>query len=236
MGPLSASAMQQAARSPEPELPVDSAFVALRRPLIIFAIAIVTASVLAGGTGWFRSEQENVLEAARRKHDDTLLRLQSAEKELQDIRTYQPRFNQLVAAGMIGAENRLAWIEALRQSQQGRGIPSVTWEIEPQQLIHVPVPLTLGDYQLRASRMMVHAALLHDMDLFYLLDDLRRAGLYTVQDCLVKRTTVPAVAGLTPRLTADCTLAWISLGPPPAPPAPAAASAPGAPVPGAAPP
>lgn len=232
MGPMSAKAMPQAARSPEPELEIDSALVALRRPLVIFALAVLAASVLAGTTGWFRSGQEKVLEAARRKHDDTLLRLQSAEKELQDIRTYEPRFNQLVAAGMIGAENRLAWIEAVRQSQEGRGIPSVTWEIEPQQLIGLRVPLTLGDYQLRASRMMLHAALLHDMDLFYLLDDLRRAGLYTVQDCVMKRTTVPEVAGLAPRLSADCTLAWISLGPPPAPPA-APAAAPATPVPGA---
>lgn len=226
MGPMSSQAMPQAARSPEPELEIDSAFTALRRPLVIFTVALLAAGVLAGTTGWFRAEQEKVLEAARRSHDDTLLRLQSAEKELQDIRTYEPRFNQLVAAGMIGAENRLAWIEAVRQSQRGRGIPSVTWEIEPQQLIHLQVPLTLGDYQLRASRMMLHASLLHDMDLFYLLDDLRRAGLYTVQDCVMKRTTVPEIAGLAPRLTADCTLAWISLGPPPAPPAaPAAAAA-----------
>lgn len=235
MGPMSARAAAPAARSPEAELAVEPAFAALRRPLAIFGAALLLAAVLAGATGWFRSQQEKVLETTRQRHDDTLLRLQSAEKELQDIRTYQPRFNQLVAAGMVGAENRLAWIEAIRYSQATRGIPSVTYEIEPQQMVGIAVPLTLGDYRLRASRMTLRTALLHEMDLFYLLDDLREAGLYTVRDCIIKRASIPAQAGLVPRMSADCTLAWISLGPPPEAPA-APASAPASPAPGAMPP
>jgi hypothetical protein len=58
------------------------------------------------------------------------------------------------------------------------------------------------------------------MDLFNLLDDLRAAGLYTVQDCRIKRLEVAPDAAVAPRLTSDCTLAWVTLGPAPAPPAP----------------
>ncbi|MGZ3181664.1 MAG: hypothetical protein ACXU8N_04405 [Telluria sp.] len=194
----------------------------VRRPLIVFLLALAMAAMLVGLTGWMRTDEQQVLDQAQRTHAAALARLLSTERERQDIGRYQPRFLSLQASGVVGAENRLAWIDTIRQSQAARRLLSVSYEAEPQQAVNLSAPIALGDYQLRASRMQLHVGLLHELDLFNLLEDLRSAGLYTVQSCRMKRTEVPADVALAPRLTADCALAWITLGAPPAPPAPPA--------------
>lgn len=194
-------------------------FAYLRRALLIFVAALVLGGTAVGVSSWLLGQREQALQDTRRRHDAALARLQSAEKELDEIRRFQPRYLQLQAAGIVGTENRLAWVEAINHSQQRHKLLSVEYEIEPQQLVNLSAPIALGDYQLRASRMILHAALLHEMDLFTLLDDLNTAGLYTVQDCRIRRTEAPAEVALSPRMAADCTLVWLTLGNPPAVPA-----------------
>ncbi|HZX27264.1 MAG TPA: hypothetical protein VFF16_09355 [Telluria sp.] len=201
-------------------LPLARELARLRRPLLLFLAALAAAIVMVGLSGWMRDEQQLVLSRAQRTYDSALARLQNTERERNDIHLYQPRFLVLRADGVVGNENRLAWIDAIRQSQASRRLLSVAYEAEPQQTVGLSAPIALGEYQLRASRMQLHAGLLHEMDLFNLLDDLRGAGLYTVHDCRIKRIEVPADVALTPRLTADCTLAWVTLGSAPAPAAP----------------
>jgi hypothetical protein len=181
----------------------------LRRSLLLFLGALLVAALMVGVSDWMRSTRLKTLEVTRARHDQALARLQSAEKEMEEIRLYQPRFLQLQAAGMVGVENRLAWIETIDRSQELRKLLSVTYEIEPQQWVNLSAPMAMGDYQLRASRMVLRTGLLHEMG---------HAGLYTVQDCRIKRTEVPAEAALSPRMVSDCTLVWVTLGPPPAPP------------------
>lgn len=193
-------------------------FAYLRRPLLIFIAALILGGVAVGISSWMLGQRELALEETRRRHNDALARLQSAEKELDEIRRFQPRFLQLQAAGIVGTENRLAWVESINHSQQRHKLLSVEYEIEPQQLVNLSAPIALGDYQLRASRMMLRLGLMHDMDLFNLLDDLAHAGLYTAQDCRMRRLEAAAEAGLSPRIKADCTLVWVTLGSPPAPP------------------
>jgi len=193
-------------------------FAYLRRPLLIFLAALILGGIAVGVSSWLLGQREQALDDTRRRHDTALARLQSAEKELDEIRRFQPRYLQLQAAGIVGTENRLAWVESINLSQQRHKLLSVEYEIEPQQLVNLSAPIALGDYQLRASRMMLRTGLMHDLDLFNLLDDLAHAGLYTVQDCRMKRLEAAAEAGLSPRIKADCTLVWVTLGSPPAPP------------------
>lgn len=213
--------MEAVSRTPaDLRLPWARELARLRRPLLLFLAALAAAATMAGLSGWMREEQQLVLARAQRTHEGTLARLRNTERERNDIHLYQPRFLVLRSGGVVGDENRLAWIDAIRQSQTSRRLLSVAYEAEPQQIVSLSAPIALGEYQLRASRMQLHAGLLHELDLFDLLDDLRGAGLYTVHDCRIKRIEVPADVALAPRLTADCTLAWVTLGSAPAPAAP----------------
>jgi hypothetical protein len=188
----------------------------LYRPAAIFAVALLAAVALAGISGWYRADQDRALADATEAHDRVAGRLANAERELHDIQTFQPRYVALRDAGWVGTENRLGWIEAIQASRNTRRLPAVAYDIEPQQSIALPAPLKTGDIGLRGSRMALHLGLLHEGDLFSFFSDLRQAGLYTVQDCAVKRTAAaPDAPPDAPRLQADCTLVWLTIAVPP---------------------
>lgn len=72
--------------------------------------------------------------------------------------------------------------------------------------------------------MRLQMDLLHEMDLLNLLDDLRQAGYFAVQDCSLKRHAAAAAAAgpgsggvATPTLGAECELLWLTLGSAPVP-------------------
>ena len=75
----------------------------------------------------------------------------------------------------------------------------------------MPLPLSMGQYQLRGSKMQLHMDLLHEMDLLNFFDDLRQSGYFAVQDCALKRGGA-ASTGQTASLSADCSLLWLTLG------------------------
>jgi hypothetical protein len=183
----------------------------VRWPAAALALVLLAGAALAITAGSMRRQQDATLDNARKVHQAAKSRFHNVEVEKQEIAVYQPRFLALRSAGLVGPENRLAWIEAIKQSQASRGLPTVAYEIEPQQVLTMDTPLALGDYTLHGSRMKVQLGLLHEGDMFAFLDDLRRAGRFSIQDCRIKRNNVPAELPLAPRLQAECSLVWLSL-------------------------
>ena len=184
----------------------------VRRAALVFAGVLLVAGSAAITTGWFAGQQAARTLDASRVHQRALSRLRNVALEQQDILQYQPRFLALRQAGLIGRENRLAWVEAVRAVQAQRKLPSVSYDIEPQQAVVMDQPLDLADYQLRASRMQLHMGLVHEMDLFALLDTLQRTGLFSVEDCKLRRAALQLDAGATPTILSECTVIALSLG------------------------
>ena len=163
---------------------------------------------------WKTNEALETLDQAQRVRDAASSRYAHVGNEKHDIRVFQQRFVELEARGLIGEEKRLEWVDAIRQAQEQRSLPPLSYEIEPQQPVHLESALDLGDYQLNGSRMRLHMELLHEMDLFNFLDDLHQSSFFAVQDCGIKRLST--AAGQTsngPTLGADCTLNWITMSP-----------------------
>ncbi|NHZ80331.1 hypothetical protein F2P44_13765 [Massilia sp. CCM 8695] len=175
------------------------------------------AVLLVGAATWSGARQAASLAQAAQERGAAASRFQNVESEKQDIAIYQPRFAELQAGGLIGDENRLAWIESIKSIQLTRKLVSASYDIDVQQPLAFHSPMALGDYQLRGSRMRVELGLVHELDLFHFIDDLRGAGRFTVQDCKLKRTDAPAESIGVARLTANCTLVWLTLGATPQP-------------------
>jgi hypothetical protein len=186
-----------------------SDWASLRRPALFLAAALLVSLLAAGLSAWFRSDSEEAKQRATIVRDAAFQKLRAVEQQQRDIAQYQAPFLRLLERGLVGPEPRLAWIETIQSAQQYRGLPSASYEIEPQQAVQAP--MALGGYQLRASRMHLHLGLLHELDLFHFLEDLRTAGAYTTEDCRIKRIPAPASTAGAPRLTADCTLVWVTL-------------------------
>lgn len=188
-------------------------FALIRAAAITFAVTTI-AAVAAVVTSYWKLQHARQDElVAQSQRDAARQSFVHVEAEKQDIRTYQPLFLDLRRHGFVGAENRLEWVEAIRQIQETRRLLPLTYQIEPQQPYKLAGRVATGGYQLRGSRMTVHMDLLHELDLLNFLTDLRQRGVFTVQDCAVRRAASAGNAPLAPGLTADCTLNWLTLTP-----------------------
>ncbi|WP_051293743.1 hypothetical protein [Pseudoduganella violaceinigra] len=190
----------------------------LRNATLVFlgTLAISLAAVFAS---WWQLRQAHLGEAAALlERDGARSRLAHAETEKEEIRLYQPQFIELRRRGLVGPERRLDWVEAIRQIQEQRRLLPLTYEIEVQQPYKLETALPTGDYAMLGSRMALHMDLLHELDLLNFLADLRQAGTFAVQDCVIRRSAgaAPAPGAPAPTLNADCTLNWLTLTPAPA--------------------
>ncbi|PWF47718.1 hypothetical protein [Massilia glaciei] len=183
----------------------------VRRPLLICAAALLAAVSAVALSHYFVGQARDDLRHAAQARQLAAGGLAALETSRRETSIYQPRFMQLEHAGMVGDERRLAWTEAIRAIQAARKLPPLSFGFAPQQGVAMDVPMALGGYQLRASRMQLSMGLLHEMDLFNFLDALREHGLFTVQDCSITRKEGPAGSIRTARLAADCTLVWVTL-------------------------
>ena len=177
-----------------------------------FALALTLSVGLIGVSAWYLQRQSARLVQAQQLRGVAFDQLSHVENEKLEIRSYQPQFIELRNKGLIGEENRLEWIDAIRHIQEGRKLLPITYEIDAQQGVRLEARMPLGDYRLRASRMSLHMDLLHEMDLFNFLDDLKRRSYYALQDCSLKRTSAVQNGAIAPTLAADCTLYWLTLG------------------------
>jgi hypothetical protein len=196
----------------------------LIRTAVLTAIATVVICATGVLLSEFKREETDQRQAQmQRMRDAAYSRYAHVDNEKRDIRNFQQRYVELLSRGLIGEERRLEWVDAIRQVQEGRRLPPLSYEIEPQQPVHLESALDLGDYQLHGSRMRLHMELLHEMDLFNFFDDLHQRGFFAPQDCSIKRLSVAVGSVGSPTLNADCTLNWITLAAAPKP-APALAS------------
>jgi hypothetical protein len=186
----------------------------VRHSAVTFVLTLLVAVVAVGGTSWWLKEETQTAAQARQTRDLARQAIHDIEVGKIDIAQYQSRFLQLQEMGLIGEENRLDWVEAIRQIQSERKLLPITYDIEPQQPVTLDGQLDLGDYQLRASKMVLHMELLHEMDLLNFLDDLKKRHFFAAQHCAVKRNAMSADAAQMSGLIADCTLNWVTLGPP----------------------
>lgn len=183
------------------------------RTAVLTALACLLLSLSAVQISlWRLNTAEDRLHLAQRTRDTAYTRYAHVDNEKRDIRNFQPRYIELRARGLVGAEKRIDWVDAIRHVQEQRRLLPLSYEIEPQQTVQLVAALDLGDYQLQASRMHLHMDLLHEMDLFNFLADLHQSSFFAVQDCNIKRLARAVGAQGGPTLGADCTLNWATLG------------------------
>jgi len=186
--------------------------------LIRLAVAICLGSIGIGissvfASTWWLHGALDTRQQAQQSRDAAYARFAQVESEKQDIRAFQPKFITLNRKGFIGEENRLEWIDQIRQIQEQRKLLPLNYEFEPQQNVKLDGRLPLGDYQLRASRMSLHMDMLHEGDLFDFLADLRQRGYFAVQDCNLKRLAGAQNVANAPTVAAECQLNWLTLTP-----------------------
>ncbi len=162
----------------------------LRGSVVLLVVSLVVAGVALAASYHFWNKQETALERERSALLTARSQYQALDDEEDIIATYLPRYVALEAEGIIGREQRLDWIDVLRESARAVQVPRLEYVIAAQRPFETGMLLNVGDYGVYASSMRLDVGLLHEGDLLELLGRLRRevSGLFGVSGCRMMRT------------------------------------------------
>lgn len=196
----------------------DIDWTVLKGPLIILCVCLVIASSLIGASYYFNSSLEKEYKRNKSVFQSISRRYLDVDQEEKILRDYYPEFVTLYNKGVIGAEKRLGWIEALRMAGEKTGLPTLNYSINKQEE-HVPeYEVNYSGYSLYRSGMELSLGLLHEGDLFKLIDYLNKKanGMYTLSECSfdLKGKEIVFEKGHV-NISANCLLLWITLDLPP---------------------
>jgi len=136
-------------------------------------------------------------------------------RDLELIERYRNLYNEYKASGLIGEERRLSWVESLQSANQVLRLPTLTYNLQPQQNFKRPDLKIKRDVVVKSSPMELSIGMLHEEDLFALLEVLRQSirSLFTVDSCSMSRRTGIDRSLDTKRenLRTRCTISWVTI-------------------------
>lgn len=198
---------------PQPKTPLFSKddLPHIRKALSVFVVVAVLAGAFVLGSGELAKEEIAMQQVMEAQRDEARRQYQMTQTELEEIREYQPKFLALQEKRFFGAERRLELAERIHAVQKDRKLFAVNYELAPQQVFQVDAAVATQGLELRGSRLSLRSQLLHEADLFHLLHDLSSNQMLVPQRCNLLRSPSSAAA-LAPRINAECTFYWVTLG------------------------
>lgn len=186
-------------------------FPALKLPLLLTLTALL---LTIGGIWWSQdlaAEAEQALQQQQRALNRSLKQLDHSRQQQQLITTHLAAYQALAARGFIGAEDRLAWIEAAQHANRDAGLYGLDYRLTPR----TASPATLAQgLPLGQTVMTLNLPLLLETDLTRFLSALkaRAPGVVRVQGCRLSRINDTFTnATRAPQLSAECELLWFTV-------------------------
>lgn len=165
----------------------------LRQGLLAPALLLLVCALAWGATTAYGSRVTATLEAERQ----SLASLEAERSELTGRREAHRRFaalyQQLSVAGVVGPEQRLAWIQATRDAGRDLQLPYLRYTTGPQQPFEAEWLVPGLTAAVLVSQMEVQLGLVHELDLLRLVARLRAApGLLQVESCSLELLSADA--------------------------------------------
>jgi len=187
----------------------------IRGALIGLVTSLILGALLIGGSVYFRENMKKEFTRNNSQFQNISRRYLAVDEEEKLIQEYYPEFIALFDKGIIGNERRLDWIEVLRKYGREIKLPSLSYTIESQKEYTPTFPVNLRNYQLYRSTMRLNMQLLHEGDLFSLLEALDKyaRGNYSVSECELRNST-RARLNEDPKATnvnVECQLEWFTI-------------------------
>ncbi|MHB0975138.1 MAG: hypothetical protein ACYC0P_12925 [Thiobacillus sp.] len=186
-------------------------FAVLKLPLLLVLAALLLA---AGGIGWGHSQAEDAAAALQQQRaalNQARQQLDRSRQQQQLMTAHLADYQALVARGFVGAEDRLAWIEAVQLANRDAGLYGLNYRLMPRTASPPALAQTLP---LGQTRMTLSLPLLVETDLTRFLDALkaRAPGVVRVQGCRLSRPdNAPFEAANRPHLQAECDVLWFTV-------------------------
>jgi len=190
----------------------------LKAPLAVLAVVAIAG---AGVVSWTRTQiaqdqraltaQENQLKEARN-------RFQRSGDERDLIVKFMGPYQELRVRGLIGPEQRINWLDALRVSNQQAQLFGAEYQVSTQQPYPYAQEFNAAKLGMAQSLMKLNLRLAHEGELmrFFRLLDSQNAGTFDINQCVFERAGTSVLTPQQPNLRVECELAWITFNPEPA--------------------
>ncbi|HEY9098158.1 MAG TPA: hypothetical protein VIN38_04735 [Thiobacillus sp.] len=186
-------------------------FAVLKLSILLAVIALALTTV---GSLWSWRQVEiasAALQQANSELNAARKQLDLSHQQKQLIATHLDAYQALKARGFIGAENRLAWVEAAQQANRDTGLYGLDYRLTPQ--VASPAALAQG-LKLGQTSMTLIFPILVETDLPRFLAALkqRAPGIFDVQRCKLSLQGDPVFEAINqPRMLAECELLWFTI-------------------------
>lgn len=186
-------------------------FQALKLPLLLL-LAILLLAI--GGIWWSQALEQQAEASLQRQHSaltGSRQQLDQSRQQQRLIATHLAAYQALAARGFVGAEDRLAWIEAAQRANRDAGLYGLDYRLAPRT---ASPPALAHDLPLGQTVMTLTMPLLLETDLNRFLAALkvRAPGIYRVQACRLSRlNNTLTTTTRTPQLSAECDLLWFTV-------------------------
>jgi hypothetical protein len=187
---------------------------ALGRPLL--AVAVVLA-LCAGGvyyTHQLVKRGRATLTAAEGQLAEARKRVQQSGEERDMISRYVHPYTALVQRGVVGEEQRLSWVDALREANNQTKLYGVEYEVGAQQPYAYASEVQASGIPVHQSLMKLRFGILYEDDLlaFFRALQAQNVGSFAINQCVLRRVSrEPGRPSNSPTLEAECELAWITI-------------------------
>ncbi len=191
-----------------------------RSPFAVLKLSLilVLAALLLAGIGVMWSRQQALDAQAARLQQQAALNaaLQQLDRSRQQQRlidTHLAEYQALAGRGFVGAEDRLAWIEAVQLANREVGLAGLEYRLTPRAATD---PALAQGLPLGQTAMFLTLPLLVETDLPRFLAALkaRAPGIFRVHGCRLSRLGSASFEAVNqPRLQAECELLWFTVAP-----------------------
>lgn len=187
----------------------------LRRPLIIIVVAIMVSGAFAVAGYHYEKTQREEYQAALSTLRSTHKLYSNIINDIDLLDQYRSLYSEYKSSGLVGEERRLSWIESLESTNEVLRLPTLTYNLNPQEDFKRPGFKLKRGVAVMSSPMDLTIGMLHEEDLFALLEGLRLSiqNLFTVDSCSIIRTS-PVDRSLDTKkanLRTLCTIRWVTI-------------------------
>jgi hypothetical protein len=185
---------------------------ALRMPLLALVVVLVAGAAAIYYTDRLTVTARQQLAQQQKQLQEARTRLQKSGEEKDLIVRYLDSYRQLERAGFIGEEQRINWLDGLRVANQQADLFGVAYQIGTQAPYAYAAQYNPGQIALNQSVMRLDFRLLHEADLMRFISALSRqgGGVFTVDQCMLRRIDTRGVIRYQPNINAECDLSWIT--------------------------
>lgn len=188
---------------------------ALRLPLIVLLAVVVLVAGAVYYTDFLVKQSTIALTRQKSDFQNAQSRMRQSGDEKNTIIQYVDKYRELEKTGFAGEEQRINWLDALRNANSKAELFGVNYQIGVQHPYPYAGEFDPGGIALQESIMELDMRLLHEGDLLRFLDALReqQVGLFHVKECALLRTDRTETLRNQAYLNAKCDLVWITARP-----------------------